>query len=250
MSNYAIVSIPCFNEAERLQLGEFKRFLELSKHRLLFVDDGSTDGTYQALADFCERTPGAEVLRLPDNRGKAEAVRRGLLRSIAHGADIVGYADADLATPVDEILRLIDVISTRDVSAVIGSRIAFLGTEIERSWARHYLGRVFATAASLILGERVYDTQCGAKFFRTSHGLADALAVPFRSRWAFDVELLGRLWDSGATIIEVPLLRWIDVAGSKLRLKDMGRVGFDLARIALDARRRRKSTRPPGGEHP
>ncbi len=241
MGTRTIISIPCFNEADRLRLGEFRRFLELSEHGLLFVDDGSTDTTPQVLAEFCEQNERAAVLRLSDNRGKGEAVRAGLLRSIAQQVDIVGYADADLATPVEEILRLIEVISEEDVAAVIGSRIAFLGTEIERRAVRHYLGRVFATAASLILRKRVYDTQCGAKVFRTSDALARALAEPFRSRWAFDVELLGRLWVSPASIIEVPLRRWADVGGSKIGLMGMVRVAFDLVRIGLDLRRRRQS---------
>ena len=59
--------------------------------------------------------------------------------------------------------------------------------------ARHYVGRLFATASSLILDMTVYDTQCGAKVLRAGPALRAALATPFHSRWAFDVELLGRL---------------------------------------------------------
>ena len=50
-----------------------------------------------------------------------------------------------------------------------------------------------ATLAALILRQPFYDTQCGAKLFRNTPALAGALSEPFRSPWAFDLELLGRL---------------------------------------------------------
>jgi dolichyl-phosphate beta-glucosyltransferase len=94
---------------------------------------------------------------------------------------------------------------------------------------RHYLGRIFASIASMVLTLHVYDTQCGAKVMRSSSALHDALREPFLSRWAFDVELLGRLLAGSADVapvskdafLEVPLEEWRDVAGTKLRLGSM-----------------------------
>jgi glycosyltransferase involved in cell wall biosynthesis len=245
--------VPCYNEAERLDGDALLSLVagEVPATRLLLVDDGSRDDTGARLAALALRAPGRiETLALDQNRGKAEAVRQGLHQALARGATLVGYFDADLSTPVAEIRRLLGLLDARpDVLAVIGARISLLGNDIQRSHTRHYLGRVFATLASLILQARVYDTQCGAKLFRRSAALEAALREPFLSRWSFDVELLGRLLVGDTTvpaiaesqILEVPLRQWRDVPGSKLRLGGMAGALKELAEIAADLARRRRA---------
>ncbi len=191
------------------------------------------------LEAIAKDTPKVSVLALSPNGGKAEAVRQGLLAGLASGADIVGFIDADMATPAEEAIRLAERTHSGRADVVIGSRISYLGTEIDRSLTRHLLGRVFATAASLTLDAKVYDTQCGAKFFRNSEKVANALSEPFHSRWAFDVELLGRLLIDGALILEEPLRRWGDVPGSKIDFKNMVKAGLDLAKIRSHLARRK-----------
>ncbi len=232
--------IPCYNEAERLDQGEFARLASQPGISLIFVDDGSKDETRTVLSSMVEKHPGSmQLVALDPNRGKAEAVRQGMLRALTGSAEIIGFIDADLATPVDEVLRLCQLAKSENVDALIGSRIAYLGAEIDRSPGRHILGRVFATAASLALQAPVYDTQCGAKLFRRSALLERVMAEPFHSRWAFDVELLGRILAEQGRILEVPLKRWIDVPGSKIGLKSMVKAGLDLVQIrALLAKKR------------
>ena len=205
---------------------------------LVFVDDGSSDGTARVLNDFADERPRVSVLRFGHNRGKGEAVRAGMVRGVASGCDAVGYADADLATPVSELVRLVDVMDGAPaVDAVIGARVAVLGAQIQRRARRHYFGRVFATAASVVLRAPVYDTQCGAKVFRVVPALAGALEQPFASRWAFDVELLGRLMAAGCAVVEEPLRAWRDVAGSKISVPAMVRSTFEL--FAIERRLRK-----------
>ena len=105
-------------------------------------------------------------LILEKNYGKGEAVRRGLMQGLSKSYAYLGFADADLATPVTELARLYDVARAKDIAIVLGSRWLRIGARIERSGARHYLGRVFATFASQLLDLPIYDTQCGAKFFK------------------------------------------------------------------------------------
>jgi len=239
VSQRRTVVVPCYNEASRIELPRFTAFFDAGV-QLLFVDDGSKDDTQALLRAFVAEHPAlAQVHALARNSGKAEAVRQGLLRAITDGAGIVGYLDADLATPPGEMLRVVDAVSPK-AQAALASRVALLGRHIERTPGRHYLGRVFATAASWALGLRVYDTQCGAKAFLVTDTLTDALSRPFASRWAFDVELLERLLRPGAApallpaeIVEVPLTEWRDVRGSKLSSGAMVKAGLDLATIGI-----------------
>jgi dolichyl-phosphate beta-glucosyltransferase len=238
------IVVPCFNEAARIELGRFEELLEAG-HSLCFVDDGSKDDTRSLLEGFAARRPGqVTVLSLERNSGKAEAVRRGMVTSLERGAGQVGYLDADLATPPTEMLRVLEALDGHDVA--MGSRVALLGRNIERSHSRHILGRVFATAASIALKLPVYDTQCGAKVFRDTPALRSALEQPFTSRWAFDVELLGRLLApssgeglSPSRFVEVPLHQWMDVGGSKLKPAPMVKAGLDVLRFAVQRRARR-----------
>jgi hypothetical protein len=123
-----------------------------------------------------------------------------------------------------------------------------LGRNIVRRASRHYLGRVFATGAALVLRLQVYDTQCGAKFFRVTPAFVAATARPFRSSWSFDVELMGRLLrgtDSAGPVPvsafeEVPLLEWHHVPGSKLGVAAMIRAFLDLLVLEVQLNRRRR----------
>jgi len=247
-----VVVVPCFNEAHRLDVEAFVEARHRHPHlRFLFVDDGSTDATGAVLARMAARDPdGLLCLTLPANRGKGEAVRQGLERAFALETDVVGYLDADLATPIDELVSMADALGDPEVLVVLGSRVALLGRDIRRSPWRHYTGRVFATLASLVLGLRVYDTQCGAKLFRNVEPLRAVFDRPFVSPWAFDVEILARLRQlerAGRTapveriVVEVPLRRWTDVRGSKVGLAGGVVAGLRLLQIWWRYRRPRAS---------
>ncbi|HEY4319793.1 MAG TPA: glycosyltransferase [Gemmatimonadales bacterium] len=234
-----VLVVPMYNEAARLRPAEFAACLaEQPRVRLLFVDDGSTDATAALVDAFVAGAPDRmTLLRLPRNAGKGEAVRAGMLAALREtpGA-LVGYWDADLATPLVVVPDFLGVLDrSAAVQAVIGARVQLLGRQIRRRAARHYLGRVFATAASLTLQAPVYDTQCGAKVFRPTPALAAALAQPWQSQWVFDVELLHRLirWHGVPVdaIWEEPVSHWDDVAGSHVRLRDFCRAPLDLWRI-------------------
>jgi dolichyl-phosphate beta-glucosyltransferase len=237
------IVVPCYNEAQRLRGDTFLEYLRSHEGvSFLFVDDGSKDDTLAVLQQLHAADPERiAVFPLAHNSGKGEAVRQGLLHAARfHPADYIGYWDADLATPLTAIADLESVLDAQPaLKIVMGSRVRLLGRFIARKAARHYLGRVFATFASLTLRLAVYDTQCGAKLLRLTPDLPKLLADPFCSRWIFDVELIARfakLYPVPTTgdpewIYEFPLHRWEDIAGSKLKPHDFLRAIRDLWEI-------------------
>ena len=154
MESPAIIVIPCYNEATRLQVSKFKAFsCATPAVRFLFVNDGSTDRTAWVLEGLHQDDPQHfAICHLAENGGKAEAVRQGLLCVFEATPAYVGYWDADLATPLDTLVDFCALLDVRpDLEMVFGARVQLLGRVIERRAVRHYLGRVFATAASLLL---------------------------------------------------------------------------------------------------
>ena len=184
--------VPCYNEADRLRGDDFVDFLSTHpQYQILFVNDGSSDATHKVISKLATENPNIHALDLPNNQGKAEAVRTGILHTLEHwDLDIVGFLDADLATPLEEILQFERLMNQHhQYHIVLGSRWKRLGSKIERSTVRHYLGRIFATVVSLMFNLSVYDTQCGAKLMRSQH-LARVFKERFISPWFFDIEIL------------------------------------------------------------
>ena len=127
---------------------------------LLFVDDGSTDGTRRVLEELVTSAPARlSVLGLAANQGKGEAIRQGVLSAFDRGYEFIGYWDADLATPLEAVQAFIPVLDRQPtLQCVFGARVKLMGRSITRRSIRHYAGRLFAAATSLTLGLGIYDT--------------------------------------------------------------------------------------------
>ena len=236
-----IIVIPCFNEEKRFPLNEIKSFFEQERElnmEVLFVNDGSQDGTINILQELKSNYPLVSILDIKENVGKAEAIRQGMLSISNKDFEYFGYLDADLATPIEEILNLLHY-SNSKYKMIIGSRIKLLGfTLIKRSKRRHYLGRIFATFASMALSIPIYDTQCGAKLLRKEivpHIFQDR----FISKWLFDIEIIFRLKalmedkKPEEYILEMPLKKWTDIGGSKVKILSFLIAPYQLLRIYL-----------------
>ena len=163
----------------------------------------------------CVRLCGSQVgfHRLPANLGKGAAVYAGW--NLDRESEWLGLLDADGSIPPHEVVRLLALLEQDDApDAFFCSRCKILGRTVHRSWRRHVCGRVFATLVSVATGIPVYDSQCGFKLLRRR--CYEAIRSRLREkRFAFDVELLVALRQSGARVIEVPI-DWFDVPGSKL----------------------------------
>lgn len=234
------IVIPCYNEAERLDRDQINRYLETHPHiYMLGVNDGSSDDTLKMLQGLEQSWPGRFMAwDMPSNGGKAEAVRNGVLQCLKNDTyDYIGYWDADFSTPLEELDWFIQFAGGELTHRmIIGSRVARLGSKVQRKIMRHYLGRIFSTVTSNMLRLRVYDTQCGAKLVKADEA-GWLFEQPFGSKWFFDVEILARLINRYGRnevyegVLEIPLRSWLEIKGSKLKLSDFIKVPLELLKI-------------------
>jgi glycosyltransferase involved in cell wall biosynthesis len=232
------IVIPCYNEATKLKSSHFTAYLRNNPRvRLVFVNDGSKDGTLDALKSIQHEMPDQiSIVDLAKNVGKGEAVRAGVLYTLDTDiCDAIAYLDADLAVTLEECDTISGALNN-DVSFCFGSRILRIGSVIERKPSRFIIGRAVATVISQILRLKVYDTQCGCKLFRRE--LAKQIfKEPFISRWLFDVEIFFRILqlhgreDGIRKMLEIPLNQWIDQGDSKVRPTYFFRMMVDLVKI-------------------
>lgn len=225
------VVIPAFNEGPRIAgtvlevLSETERWCH--RCEVLVVDDGSTDDTGAAVDEL--RLAGCPVtlLRHDRNRGKGAALRTGVAAS--RGA-LVLLTDADLATPIAEVGRLLGYIAGGADVAIASRALPGAQILVHQAPLRALSGRAFNRLVRLTLLPAIHDTQCGFKLFRGPE--ARALFRECRvDGYAVDVEVLSLALRSGLTIAEVPV-RWSHVRGGKVRLlADGARMGWELADI-------------------
>lgn len=243
MGNTAII-IPCYNESERLRAKEFAGYISMNSNvHFIFVNDGSTDNTREIINDLCCSFHERIIcIDLEKNSGKAEAVRCGMLKAMEMNFHNIGYFDADLSTPLSTIDKFCELLDKTETAIVMGARVKLLGRKIERKAYRHYLGRLFAACASIILGVPVYDTQCGAKIFKNTKDLNKIFSRSFIANWIFDVEILARFkllkWNESKkwieeSVIEYPLEEWMHVPGSHLKFIHYFKALSDLIKICL-----------------
>lgn len=157
--------------------------------------------------------PNVHFHQLSVNEGKGAAVYSGW--NLDFESEWLGLLDADGSIPPHEVVRLLGVLDGKNAhDALFCARCKILGRTVQRSWFRHLGGRLFATFVCVATGIPVYDSQCGFKLVRRE--CYDAIKSRLREkRFAFDVELLVALTESGANVIEFPV-DWFDVPGSKV----------------------------------
>jgi glycosyltransferase involved in cell wall biosynthesis len=246
-----MIVVPCYNEAERLDKDQFVDFLKATPNvRFVFVNDGSTDGTLIRLLEIRAQVPHRiSILNLQKNSGKAEAVRQGLIYATQQDIELVGYWDADLATPLYAIEDFVKVARKfKSVSVVFGSRRVLLGHRIKRTITRRLVSRVCAILARQAIRLPIGDTQCGAKLLRNTPELRQALSNRFSAGWLFDVELFCRIsqqiTNPRKSFYEQPLAEWDEVPGSKISSAAIVKSGLQMLRLILTSRLGLEPTAP------
>jgi glycosyltransferase involved in cell wall biosynthesis len=212
-----LLLIPAYNEENRIEpvLRDYARYFQKKysgKFQLVVVLNGCRDNTVGVVRRVMEEFPSISFVEITEAIGKGGALIEGL--RLAPLADVIGYVDADGATPPDALHELVKRIGEAD--CVIGSRwLPGAVLHVEQSSRRQFASRVFHVIVEMLFHLRIRDTQCGAKVMRRQavekiHGnlrIADM---------AFDINLLYALKRAGFKILEVPT-EWTDKVGSKVR---------------------------------
>jgi glycosyltransferase involved in cell wall biosynthesis len=237
------VLIPAYNESRRLpstleRILAYAERCPLTLGEIIVVDDGSRDGTAEAVETGVSSGRYPPMIRLvsnPGNRGKGYAVRHGM--ASAKG-DWILSTDADLSAPIEEVEKLLAAARREDAVVAIGSRA--LDRSLIRTrqpLLREYSGRLFNVVMRLITGLPFRDTQCGFKLFR-----ADAAREIFPRQiedgFSFDVEDLVIARTCGLRAVETPVV-WSNVEGTKVSLMQGIKSFTDLLRIRWHALRGR-----------
>jgi dolichyl-phosphate beta-glucosyltransferase len=240
----ASIVMPAFNEEARLPAGlaDVIAFAATLPHHVevVVVDDGSRDRTPDIARDARDATLPANVtVRLEQHKrqqGKGAAIRTGCL---AARGEYVFCIDADLATPPEEIAKLLEAL--RDGAPIaIGSRIQPDGSDMRASQPlqRRFVGRLFTTMRKLLrVLPDIDDTQCPMKGFRQDVA-ADVFPRQRLRGWIFDAEVLYIARMLGYAIVTRPVV-WRHVDGSRLRVRPTQafEVARDLIRLRFMHRR-------------
>ncbi|HEV2127269.1 MAG TPA: dolichyl-phosphate beta-glucosyltransferase [Thermomicrobiales bacterium] len=239
------IVIPVYNESERIgstleQLAEFLRAAPF-RAEVIIADDGSTDDTRGIAARHAGSYPHFHLLTLPHG-GKARAVLAGLRVATQ---PIVGFMDADLATPLPTLVEAVELIQG-GADVAIGSREGEGSRRIGEPEYRHIMGRLFNRLVRLLILPGIHDTQCGFKFM-TSEAATEILSrvqlyrnseeVSHPRVTAFDVELLFIARQLGLAIAVIPVT-WSYGTSSKVSpLRDTLQNLRDVVQVWLNGRR-------------
>jgi len=211
-----LLLIPAYNEERRIEpvLREFARYFQDQydgKFELVVVLNGCRDDTLGVVKRVAAEYPSVRALDFPAPIGKGGALIEGL--KLAPTADIVGYVDADGASPPSALHALVKLIGRAD--CVIGSRwLPGANLHQAQTWLRRFTSRCFHFIVECCFLMHIKDTQCPCKVIRRA--AVDKIYPSLRiADLAFDVNLLVSLKHAGFTVLEVPT-EWTDKIGSKV----------------------------------
>lgn len=209
-----LLLIPAYNEESRIGPVLREYALHFRRHypgqaQIVVVLNGCRDNTVGVVKQAAAEFPEVSFRDFPEPIGKGGALIEGL--KLAPGADLIGYVDADGATPPSAFLQLARLCVGAD--CVIGSRW-LPGSVLHQSqpWVRRLFSRCFHAIVQVFFWMNIKDTQCPAKVLRRAavEQVHPALQI---ADLAFDVNLLYALKRAGLAAIEVPI-EWTDKMGS------------------------------------
>jgi glycosyltransferase involved in cell wall biosynthesis len=226
------IVIPAFNEEERIDrtLRAYRAIVSDPEVRFVVALDSCTDGTAAVVQRHVDVDRRVSLLQFP-RLGKGGVIMEAFRLC---DADVIGFVDADCATPPAEFLRLVDMTSKMDGAIASRSHPASV-LPARRPLARRITSWAFARFTRALFGLPYRDTQCGAKVLRRQ--VVERVLPLLSSRdFLFDVDLLATAVRMGYRIAEVPTV-WCDREGSHVDpVADARRMALSSLRLWLHYR--------------
>ena len=201
----AVICLPTYEERENLEpmIRALAEVLDISRDRVLVVDDSSPDGTGQIADRLADELHWVSVLHREHKEGIGPAYIAGFRRALADGAELVLEMDCDFSHDPADVPRLIAAAADADLA--LGSRYAPGGGT--RNWGRirRIVSRGGCLYAQVFLGMRVRDLTGGFKCFRRRALEAVDLDALSAHGYAFQIETTYRVRRAGLRIVEVPI---------------------------------------------
>jgi glycosyltransferase involved in cell wall biosynthesis len=227
--------IPAYNEEDRISSTLLAYWESLKNNfegafKIVVVINGCRDRTEDVVRSVAIGRPEIAWMVFEEAIGKGGALIEGL--RLAPEADLIGYVDADGATPPRAFLDLVQVCEQPEVDCSIGSRW-ISGSIVTQKQPNHrrFMSRCFHLMIQTLFRMGIRDTQCGAKVIKrvAVESIHDALRI---ADMAFDLNLLYALKRHGFRIVEHPT-EWEDQLGSKVRI---GKTSLVMALSAIRLR--------------
>jgi len=210
--------IPAYNEAKRLRpflisISKYYQRHSQDIHEIILVDDGSSDQTLKIANKFKSRLPILKTIARSKNQGKGAAVRAGVL---AAKGDQVVFMDADGATDISELPKMIQALRSSDIA--VGNRW-MPGAQTQRHSSLRALSGWLYRVYMKLFGLGQIDTMCGFKGYQKP--VARKLFKDLiENRWLFDTEVAYKSIRLGFKTTNFPI-RWESKDGSKLTTRTL-----------------------------
>lgn len=208
--------IPCKNEAKVLDknIARLLRYLEKKanySYRVVIASNGSTDNTPWLAKTIARKNPNLVRVVNSQTSGRGWILKRIWQISSAR---VVAYMDADLATDLASLPRLVNPLLSNQADIVIGNR-HHPKSRSHRTKLRQLMGHAYTALANLLLGLKIGDFQCGFKALRRNAAI-DLLAHIKDSGWFFDTELIDLALAKNYRLKEIPV-KWRESSDSSVR---------------------------------
>lgn len=217
ISSSLTLVVPLFNEAHRIEIYAPDLISFISRYpigsEIVFVDDGSSDGTVEMVKQIVATHCDAPLrLLCQPHRGKGAAVGAGLMSA---SSQVACFCDLDLATPLTDLARIIETAANAPILAIGSRGVASAQIVRHQRRTREVLGRAYNKAIQFSLLPGIVDTQCGAKAALTS---VWASLVPYchEEGFAWDVEVIALARAMGVQVREIGI-KWRHQEGSRVK---------------------------------